>query len=169
MTYVGAPMIYYGTEAGMWGGDDPCDRMPMVWPDMTYDPQQADPLGRPRAADVVEFDEALFNFYRAAIALRQADAGAAARLDRVRAPPTTRPSSWRSSGPTTSDTLLVGFNRGDAPYAWEIPLAEGESVAQVFTASGDVDSVRDRRASGRRRSSRCRPATAWCCELRHKE
>jgi cyclomaltodextrinase / maltogenic alpha-amylase / neopullulanase len=23
MTYVGAPMIYYGTEAGMWGADDP--------------------------------------------------------------------------------------------------------------------------------------------------
>ena len=31
-TYVGAPMMYYGTEAGMWGADDPCDRMPMVWP-----------------------------------------------------------------------------------------------------------------------------------------
>ena len=25
MTYVGPPMIYYGTEAGMWGGDDPDD------------------------------------------------------------------------------------------------------------------------------------------------
>ena len=34
MTYVGPPMIYYGTEAGMWGADDPCDRMPMVWPEM---------------------------------------------------------------------------------------------------------------------------------------
>ena len=71
MTYVGAPMIYYGTEAGMWGGDDPCDRMPMVWPDMKYDPQQADPLGRPRQADSVEFDTGLFNYYRAAIELRK--------------------------------------------------------------------------------------------------
>ena len=44
MTYVGPPMIYYGTEAGMWGADDPCDRMPMVWPELTYEPQQADPL-----------------------------------------------------------------------------------------------------------------------------
>ena len=41
MTYVGPPMIYYGTEAGMWGADDPCDRMPMVWPDTLYEPQQA--------------------------------------------------------------------------------------------------------------------------------
>jgi len=30
MSYVGAPMIYYGDEAGMWGGNDPDDRMPMV-------------------------------------------------------------------------------------------------------------------------------------------
>ena len=72
MTYVGAPMIYYGTEAGMWGGDDPCDRMPMVWPDLTYEPQAADPLeSAARPADVVEFDEALFDFYRAAIDLRK--------------------------------------------------------------------------------------------------
>lgn len=28
MTYVGAPMIYYGDEAGMWGEDDPGCRTP---------------------------------------------------------------------------------------------------------------------------------------------
>ncbi len=69
MTYVGAPMIYYGTEAGMWGADDPCDRQPMVWPELSYDAQQADPLGRKRSPDAVAFDEGLFNYYRAAIAL----------------------------------------------------------------------------------------------------
>jgi glycosidase len=30
-TYVGAPMIYYGTELGMWSADDPEDRMPTWW------------------------------------------------------------------------------------------------------------------------------------------
>ena len=50
MTYLGAPMVYYGDEAGMWGGDDPCDRWPMVWEDMTYEPQASDPLKRPPAA-----------------------------------------------------------------------------------------------------------------------
>ena len=39
MTYVGAPMIYYGDEAGMWGSNDPDDRMPMVWPEMQFAPQ----------------------------------------------------------------------------------------------------------------------------------
>lgn len=30
-TYLGAPMIYYGTEVGMWSADDPEDRMPTWW------------------------------------------------------------------------------------------------------------------------------------------
>ncbi len=34
MTYVGAPMIWYGDEAGMWGSDDPVCRKPMLWQDL---------------------------------------------------------------------------------------------------------------------------------------
>ncbi len=34
MTYVGAPMIYYGDEVGMWGSDDPTNRKPMLWHDL---------------------------------------------------------------------------------------------------------------------------------------
>src|SRR5438067_10515192 len=45
MTYVGAPMIYYGDEAGMWGATDPDDRMPMVWDDLKFEPQAIDPRG----------------------------------------------------------------------------------------------------------------------------
>jgi glycosidase len=37
MTFVGAPMIYYGDEAGMWSPDDPSNRQPMVWHDMKFD------------------------------------------------------------------------------------------------------------------------------------
>jgi glycosidase len=32
-TYPGAPMIYYGTEIGLHGADDPDDRMPAPWHD----------------------------------------------------------------------------------------------------------------------------------------
>jgi glycosidase len=61
MTYLGAPMIYYGTEAGMWSPDDPSDRMPMVWPDlMPYEDPQ------------VEFRRPLFEHYQKLIALRAA-------------------------------------------------------------------------------------------------
>ncbi|MEX0927919.1 MAG: glycoside hydrolase family 13 protein [Balneolales bacterium] len=37
MTYPGAPMIYYGDEAGAWGANDPCCRKPMIWPDIDYE------------------------------------------------------------------------------------------------------------------------------------
>lgn len=70
MTFPGAPMIYYGTEVGMWGADDPDDRMPMVWQDLEYEDQTASPHDRPRPADTVAFDEALHAFYRTIIALR---------------------------------------------------------------------------------------------------
>lgn len=36
MAYVGAPVVYYGEEVGMWGADDPTDRKPMVWGDRVY-------------------------------------------------------------------------------------------------------------------------------------
>ncbi len=37
-TYIGSPMIYYGDEVGMWGADDPNNRMPMWWKElMPYD------------------------------------------------------------------------------------------------------------------------------------
>lgn len=41
----GAPMIYYGDEAGMWGGDDPdCHWKPMVWPGMIYEMETSHPF-----------------------------------------------------------------------------------------------------------------------------
>lgn len=63
-TYVGAPMIFYGTEAGMWGADDPDDRKPMVWPDMQFDDEVTHPLGKARPIDKNGFDKELFNWYK---------------------------------------------------------------------------------------------------------
>lgn len=34
MTFLGAPMVYYGNEVGMYGADDPSDRKPMLWDDL---------------------------------------------------------------------------------------------------------------------------------------
>lgn len=59
MTFLGAPMIYYGDEAGMWSPDDPSNRQPMVWPDKG-----------PYEGEGVGFDESVFDAYRRAIAVR---------------------------------------------------------------------------------------------------
>jgi cyclomaltodextrinase len=71
MTMPGAPMIYYGDEAGMWGGDDPDCRKPMVWQELFYEPEVADPLGRSRSVDSVKFDPKIFNWYKKLISLRK--------------------------------------------------------------------------------------------------
>jgi glycosidase len=63
-TYVGAPMIYYGTESGMWGADDPDDRKPMVWEDMDYAVEDTHPYGEKRPADENNFDPELFDYYK---------------------------------------------------------------------------------------------------------
>jgi glycosidase len=70
MTYVGAPMIYYGDEVGMWGGNDPCCRKPMVWEDMDYTPERMGPDGSVHPPDTMEVDRNLLSFYRELIHIR---------------------------------------------------------------------------------------------------
>ena len=63
-TYVGAPMIFYGTEAGMWGADDPDDRKPMLWQEYEYDDEICHPLEKERPVDENSFNQELFNWYK---------------------------------------------------------------------------------------------------------
>lgn len=61
MFFLGAPMVYYGSEAGMWSPDDPSNRMPMVWKDL-----------EPFDDKNVRFYPQVFAAYQRAIAVRQA-------------------------------------------------------------------------------------------------
>lgn len=70
MTYLGAPMVYYGDEAGMWGGDDPDERKPMLWRELNYEAEASDPYGRPRPVDSNEFNRDLFDWYKKLIHIR---------------------------------------------------------------------------------------------------
>ena len=137
MTYVGAPMLYYGTEAGMWGADDPDDRMPMVWPDLTYAPQTRDPLGRPRPADPVRFDSTLYRFYQDVIALRKDH-------------PSLRRGSFEAlladdesnvlafARALDGETLVVALNRSDEAQPVTIPLPETlRGAYQMVFATGE--------------------------------
>jgi glycosidase len=60
MTCVGAPMVYYGDEAGMWGATDPDDRQPMIWRDL-----------EPYEDPDVRFNRDLFDQYVRLIAIRR--------------------------------------------------------------------------------------------------
>ncbi len=70
-TLPGAPQIYYGDEAGMWGGDDPDCRKPMVWPEFKYETETTHPSGKMRPADEVRFDTNLFNWYKKIVSIRK--------------------------------------------------------------------------------------------------
>src|SRR5690606_37220797 len=70
MTYVGAPMVYYGDEVGMWGANDPDDRKPMIWDDINYEDEVTNPDGSKRPADKVTVNETLQQHYRKLIQLR---------------------------------------------------------------------------------------------------
>jgi cyclomaltodextrinase len=132
MTYVGAPMVYYGDEAGMWGADDPCDRCPMPWDDLQFEEQASDPLRRPRDAASVAFDKELHEFYRDAIALRRSE-------------PALRRGSWSTVASDDDGKffafrreldgrrVLVAFNRGEGPFEWAIPGDLGTDAKILFS------------------------------------
>ncbi len=123
LTCVGAPMIYYGTEAGMWGADDPDDRMPMVWPDLTYDDATQDPLRRERRRDQVSFNESLFHFYRDLIQLRRRSAALRRGQFRIVATDdSTRTLAFVRK--LEAEWALVALNRSDQPQVLRLSSAD---------------------------------------------
>jgi glycosidase len=68
--YKGSPMVYYGTEAGMWGADDPDDRKPMPWPGMEFDDEINHPWSRVRNRDAVGFNDELHQYYKLLATIR---------------------------------------------------------------------------------------------------
>ncbi len=138
MTYVGAPMIYYGTEAGMWGGDDPDDRMPMVWPELTYEPQAADPLGRSRKPEPVDFDDELFEYYRQLIALRgerkalrRGTFEVLATLDEAQ--------TLVFSRRLEKENLVIILNRSEEPQSISVRLELAGALRPILATAGSLD------------------------------
>lgn len=71
MTYVGAPMIYYGDETGMTGANDPDCRKPMLWDDVKFEDEVTHPHpGKSRPREKNEVDRELFEHYKKMIAIR---------------------------------------------------------------------------------------------------
>ena len=146
MTYVGAPMIYYGDEAGMWGAHDPDDRMPMVWADLKFEPQEIDPRGRERQPDEVKVDEDTFNFYKKAIALRREHEAlnhgdfAVVMTDDVQ-----RALVFSRRSP--KETLIIAVNRGDQKARVDLKLSSS-NLTPIFVTRGKIESVKTEVAPG---------------------
>ena len=140
MSYVGAPMIYYGDEAGMWGAFDPDDRMPMVFPDLKYDAQTNDPRGLARERDEVKFDQELFSFYKLAIALRrQHDALNHGDCTFVAADDKQRVLAFSRN--SEKEKLVIALNRADQDAKVQI-VSDSKNLVPIFATLGELDAVR---------------------------
>jgi len=71
MLYLGSPMIFYGDEAGIWGGNDPDCRKPMIWENKKYDAETHNPDQTKHDSDTVEFNKELFSWYQKFMTLRK--------------------------------------------------------------------------------------------------
>lgn len=120
MTYVGAPMIYYGDEAGMWGSDDPNNRKPMLWKDL-------EPYDAPEENRV---DDEHLQFYRSAIALRRSHA--ALRVGGFRTVIADDAQDlWVFVREDADEEVLVALNASDSDARFDLP---GEGWTPVFGA-----------------------------------
>ena len=71
MTYIGAPMLYYGDEVGMWGATDPYCRKPMLWEEYSYDDERNPSLKNQGEVYSQEVDLDLLFWYRKIIKIRK--------------------------------------------------------------------------------------------------
>ena len=70
-TFISAPHIWNGDERGMWGGDDPDCRKPIIWGDIDHRPQVFGPNGKQAKPTAVKPNLELLDYYRTLIALRK--------------------------------------------------------------------------------------------------
>lgn len=126
MTYVGAPMVYYGDEVGMWGSNDPNNRRPMLWPDLG-------PWENPDESP----DASMLAHYKEVIALRRRHA--ALRTGSFR---TVRcddaQDTWVFVREGGGEQVLVALNAGEKPATLDLS-AMGDGWQDAFGTPGFAD------------------------------
>ena len=70
MTYIGAPMLFYGDEVGMWGATDPYCRKPMLWKEFLYDNEKNPSHINQNEVYEQKADSDLFEWYKKLIRIR---------------------------------------------------------------------------------------------------
>lgn len=117
MTFEGAPMLYYGTEVGLWGANDPCDRQTMLWPDIVYEDETAGPRGKV-SRKTRKPDVKLLEFTRKAIALRHAEP--ALRRGTLRWLNTDYERLLGYEREWEARRIVVLLNASDEPLVWQL-------------------------------------------------
>jgi len=134
-TYVGAPMIFYGQEIGMFGADDPSCRKPKPWPDNP-------PMVNPEDAA----DETLRHFYQSWLNRRAENE--TLQLGIVRTIPTGRFDVLAYERRLNDQILTIIINKSERSYDANAILPgdhsqdNGSIVAPLSARMFDVSSTR---------------------------
>lgn len=132
MLYLGSPMIFYGDEAGIWGGNDPDCRKPMIWEGTKYDAETYNPNQTRHEADHVEFNKELFDWYQKFMRLRKkykslqlGDYTTIEKNDLQR--------FYVFSRKYNSEEVLVLVNRSDKPILYKNAILGESRYREVFS------------------------------------
>ncbi|GAB6100140.1 glycoside hydrolase family 13 protein [Halanaerocella petrolearia] len=120
MTYVGAPMIYYGDEVGMKGGEDPDDRRTMVWKDRGY----------------TKPDKKLFNHYQKLIDIRKEEP--ALRRGNIERIDLDNKMVYAFKRSYKGEELLVFINAGNSKVNLEVPVDVASGSYQELYSGDEV-------------------------------
>jgi len=119
-TFVGAPHIWNGDEMGMTGADDPDNRKPLIWPDISFEEESASTLSKFNYKQKPLFDKAFFAFYQSLIQLRKrSKAFSLGEYSFVQLPEDRVLAYQRSAD---QESYLVLFNNQDRAETIEIPI-----------------------------------------------
>jgi glycosidase len=131
--YVGAPMFFYGTEAGMWGANDPDCRKPMVWPEMRYRPECVNPdQSSSLKCDEVIYDHDLADFMKKLIELRNSsDALKTGSYNTILA--SDQVDLFGFERKQADEHYIILFNRSTNKKIAELNLPQKAAFRDVFT------------------------------------
>jgi cyclomaltodextrinase / maltogenic alpha-amylase / neopullulanase len=121
--YAGLPVIYYGTENGLWGADEPDNRKPMLWPDLRYEDEASHPLGQSRRRDPVRADADLLRFYQT-LGKARASLGSLRRgsVENLLADDARRLLAFARAAEGEERVVAI-FNASDKDQSLEVPFA----------------------------------------------
>lgn len=130
-TYVGAPHIWAGDEMGMWGGDDPENRKPLMWYDLTFEEETTHPLRPKEHNDEVVFNTALFDYYKKLITIRKTNSALNnGKLEFITVDDTNDILAY--SRYNAIQEVITVFNVSDHPQTITIPKKEDKAYHDVL-------------------------------------